>query len=247
MSSLEDTRSLSQLQEQNIDRGKDQHQEKTNLVHHAELDLSLFNKDSDQVSKSELNFINFFHKNNSRDHQDPSSSNSSLHAHENNEKHRDDHHSRVFSCNYCQRKFYSSQALGGHQNAHKRERTLAKRGQIMKIDSDDFGFSSSLLFPYRSYSSMASLPLHGSFNRSSSLGLQSHSLIHKPPYSYQTNRSTISLSSSFHGNNKRRLLRFLHQPAIENNFQGFSGSSPRFETTTENKDEFKKLDLSLRL
>lgn len=78
---------------------------------------------------------------------------------------------RVFSCNYCQRKFYSSQALGGHQNAHKRERTLAKRGQRIGA------------FTHR-YLSMASLPLHGSsetqMNRS--LGIKAHSLIHKPCY-----------------------------------------------------------------
>ena len=34
--------------------------------------------------------------------------------------------SRIFRCRYCSRKFFNYKALGGHQKAHKEERTASK-------------------------------------------------------------------------------------------------------------------------
>lgn len=191
-----------------------------------------------------------------------SSSDASRSAGNNNES-----EPRVFSCNYCQRKFYSSQALGGHQNAHKRERTIAKRSQ--KMSAAAFGYDNK-------YSSMASLPLHGSFNRS--LGIQVHSMIHKPT------SSTAFGAPALYGHPGWSIRRPIEQqPAIgrlapENNYhvagttssggaaarfdniiQKFpqvdgisqyrwdSGGGPTHSKSTNKPDEMKKLDLSLRL
>ncbi|XP_068314359.1 zinc finger protein 1-like [Pyrus communis] len=176
---------------------------------------------------------------------------------------------RVFSCNYCQRKFYSSQALGGHQNAHKRERTLAKRGQRM-LGSHIMASAAGFGYPY--YSSLASLPLHGG-GAFRALDIQAHSKIHKP--SSMMSSSAIRFGGSYgHRTFGSRSL-FDQQPAVgklaaaaakgvggagrfdmaKSNMVSQSseeigkcwlGNDSRFKSGSD-QEEMKQLDLSLKL